>query len=764
MKYYEIHDHDVDLYISLEIDKYIQTAHHEIITTKGKKKYINIPLAFDTETTSFRNQDNVKSVLLYSWQFAINDLCVYGRKVEDLPLLFDYLYKVFNSKYKELHRVVIYVHNLSFDYHFIHKFLSIKSNSVLAYDKRTVFYFELNRNQNTVIEFRCSYVLTQKKLKSLSDDKIRKEDPIDYDLARTPITELNESELKYNLYDVLVLTNYFRKKFNTGETLDHIPLTLTGYARNHLKAVTGFKLKKNDRTNEQKNYFKIVNNCHISDSETLNIYRSCFQGGFTHGGFMSNGQIFDDVKHIDFTSSYPTVLIAEKYPVSDFIKEHEFINYLLKFDCNMNRVYEKLLRKDVFKLRDLNIGYIVKIQFTNIELKNDKYEIPISISKILNRKESIIHSVYNGRVIKADNIIMWLTDVDYQIIKDFYNFEYSISDLRIANFDYLPNLFTSTILELYKDKTTLKGIKESETDYQLKKVILNSLYGLCVTDPITENFIYDDDLKEIIEKSNTDKEFSRKLFLYNRFDGKTINYMWGVFCTAYARYNLFTGIKELGSDYLYSDTDSLFFINYEKHKSYIDNYNSLIVEKLKKNIYLTDDDRKNISPKDIKGKVHTLGIWDYETDCKLFCSIGAKRYLQFYKSSLGDYDFSYTFAGVNGNNLKCYFLRKFERLTGRLYSYTSYDDALIIARFFAEISNGEQYVLSSEDSGKITSTYIDYNQSGTITDYQGNNYDYNSFGGVHLEKHEFTITRFTDITESFNNLSKLIHRKVYQDV
>ncbi|MEM1506600.1 hypothetical protein RG959_25010, partial [Domibacillus sp. 8LH] len=65
------------------------------------------------------------------------------------------------------------------------------------------------------------------------------------------------------------------------------------------------------------------------------------------------------------------------------------------------------------------------------------------------------------------------------------------------------------------------------------------------------------DVNEEIEKYNS----SRKRFLY---------YAWGIWVTAYARRNLWTGILAVGNDYIYSDTDSLKVLNYEKHEPYIE--------------------------------------------------------------------------------------------------------------------------------------------------------------------------------------------------
>ena len=88
-----------------------------------------------------------------------------------------------------------------------------------------------------------------------------------------------------------------------------------------------------------------------------------------------------------------------------------------------------------------------------------------------------------------------------------------------------------------------------------------------VTDIIKDTYTYTDDWDidkvkpaEAIERYN----YSRKRFLF---------YPWGVFCTAYARRNLWAGILEFGDDYIYSDTDSIKCLNIDKHMDYVNKYN-----------------------------------------------------------------------------------------------------------------------------------------------------------------------------------------------
>lgn len=107
------------------------------------------------------------------------------------------------------------------------------------------------------------------------------------------------------------------------------------------------------------------------------------------------------------------------------------------------------------------------------------------------------------------------------------------------------------------------------------------------------------DIEESIEKYNNDP---------HRF----LSYIWGIFVTAYARKNLFEGIKSIGEDYIYCDTDSIKFFNKEKHDDYINRYNKKVTEKCEECLKNYDLDISLLSPLTKNGKKKPIGIWDYE--------------------------------------------------------------------------------------------------------------------------------------------------------
>ena len=144
---------------------------------------------------------------------------------------------------------------------------------------------------------------------------------------------------------------------------------------------------------------------------------------------------------------------------------------------------------------------------------------------------------------------------------------------------------------------------------------------MCVTNEIRDNVIYNniewDEVEltneEIIEKLNEQKE--------NPF----LSYSYGVWVTAYARFNLLSNLVKLDNKVIYSDTDSLKLEEGFDIKV-IEDYNKNAIEKIK----MASNDLKlpieKFSPIDKDGKAHTIGLFDFDGFYREFKTLGAKKY------------------------------------------------------------------------------------------------------------------------------------------
>ena len=147
----------------------------EVLGAKYKPHYYNIACAFDIETTSFfRQSENEtepsKVAIMYVWTFCICGYCILGRTWEEFKQLTDLLVDYFNTSPKL--RLVIYVHNLGFDFSFFRKWLTW--DNVFSAKSRTPIYAITNKG----LEFRCSYLLSGYKLETIADKHLSKYKPV----------------------------------------------------------------------------------------------------------------------------------------------------------------------------------------------------------------------------------------------------------------------------------------------------------------------------------------------------------------------------------------------------------------------------------------------------------------------------------------------------------------------------------------------------------------------------------------------------------
>ena len=132
-------------------------------SVKTKKGYARIAYydcvcTFDIECTTI--DDPVRPyAFMYNWQFCFdNDKVYMGRTFQDFRRFIQALKH--SLKLRPDVRLVVYVHNLSYEYEFIHDFLEIYD--VFQMGPHKILYFLAEG-----IEFRCSYLLTNMSLSKL---------------------------------------------------------------------------------------------------------------------------------------------------------------------------------------------------------------------------------------------------------------------------------------------------------------------------------------------------------------------------------------------------------------------------------------------------------------------------------------------------------------------------------------------------------------------------------------------------------------------
>lgn len=661
----------------------------EIVKTGRKKAYYNIPVSFDIETSSFYKYGE-KQACMYEWSFCFNGLVIIGRTWKEFILMCQNISD--RLQLSENLRLIIYVHNLAYEFQFMRKWFSW--SKVFAVKSRTPVY----ALTDTGIEFRCSLILSGYKLEKVGENlhkyKVAKLiGDLDYTLMRHSKTPLTEKEIGYCVNDVKVVTSYIQELIDELGGIHKIPLTKTGFVRRFCRS----KCLPEDNASGFKRYADLIRSLTL-DSEEYRQLKRAFQGGFTHANPFYSGKLLHDVTSFDFTSSYPTVMLCEKFP--------------------MSRCERVTIRNRDDLVKNLHLYCcLFDVTFYGLEstIIADNY---ISLSRCWVSKNTIIN---NGRVVSADKLSTTITEQDFFIIRKFYTWK----KIKIFNFkrykkDYLPTSFIKSILELYGNKTKLKGVDGKEVEYQHSKEMLNSCYGMSVTDIIRTENIYESDTWT---EKNPDLE--KGIFLYNNNKARFLFYPWGVWITAYARKNLFTGILACQDDYIYSDTDSIKVLHGEKHQEYINGYNKEVVRKLDLAMKQHKIGKAKTAPETIKGVKKQIGVWDFDGLYSDFKTLGAKRYAVKYAdqdingSAAGRY--SITVSGVNKKVCVPWLLDTF----GESGFFDAFTDQLYIPEDF---------------SGKMTHTYIDDEARGVLTDYLGMPGQYYEKSAVHLSKSDYSLS------------------------
>lgn len=714
--------------------------HLQVITSRKKIKYYNIPCAFDLEASSFYNEYGEKVGLMYEWTFGIYGYIIIGRTWKEFENMINTLTKLL--RLSDAKRLIIYVHNLEYDFQFLQSHLEWRK--VFAIKPRQPLYAVTDGG----IEFRCSYKLSGYSLNNLAKQiRCYKIDKlignVDHRKVRHQKTELTDEEIAYCINDVKIVMLYIYERIIQDGNIAQIPLTKTGYVRKYCRKQC---LNWGDYWNQ---YYKdMISSLTLEQTEYLQLKRA-FQGGFTHANALKANKVIHDVTSFDITSSYPCVMVTEEFPMSQCeyfsgknltqeIFEESIKHYCCIFDIELTNLRTKIpqecyisssrCRPTIESLFTLGILKPKKEKEKGKKKGRKKRKATWETAPFtdFNQSESSLSNavVMNGRIRSCDLICTTITNIDYEIIRRCYDFDkpFKVYNLRRYRKSRLPREFVESILKLYNDKTILKDVEGREVEYAYSKELLNSCFGMTCTDIIRPIIVYENVDKEW--KDSKIPDIQVEIDKYNRDPFRFMFYPWGVWVTAYARRNLFYAILECGNDYIYSDTDSVKIINAGSHLDFINKYNNYVREKGMKAMQDYGLDTSLIEPKTKKGIKKCLGQWNFDGHYSHFKTLGAKRYLVKYSNDTRNKEnkrgkYEMTVAGMDKEKAVKYMLEKYK---DKIFDY-----------FNTEL------VIPAESSGSLTHTYIDEQRSGFVTDYKGETRKYTELTGMHMEDSKHSL-------------------------
>ena len=668
---------------------------------------------FDIETTSFFFDRDKKPFLYkpgmdpeywagiyagavpYIWQFGINNTYYYGRDIEDF-------YKLLND-FPEDMQIRIAVHNLSFEWHFLDK---LTWSTVFAKNSHKPIKAKCAEYPN--IEFYCTLSLTGRSLASWGKflNMPKRVGDLDYNQMRTPLTPLNDTELGYCERDLEVMYVGLLDELKVYTSVWKLPLTSTGKVRRIVK----------DMLMSDEDYIKYIKELVPENAYQYDLSLKVFAGGYTHANrlFFNRTWFNPDGlqgEHVDYTSDYPFQMVARKFPCTGWSM------------CE-NRI------PDIKNFKDY--AYKMHLSFKNIRCRKSNTYIPIN-----NKVKCINAKVDNGRLIKADECDIWLTELDYDIIRQVYRWGDSddpnegvkVLEVWEAEKDYLPLMFVEYILQLFHDKTVLKGVNDSEC--MLQKGRLNGLFGMCCTALLQAEIIWKTDEEDWSIKRITKEDIETRLKELRRFSDKRyfLNFDWGVWTAAYARWMLWNDIViPYDMKVMYCDTDSAFL----NEKIDFSNYNRSQTKLLKKVCDERGIDFEKTQPRNQKGKQSFLGTLTQEEEFTEFRTLGAKRYVERWRS---DGQLHMTVAGINKDAVSC--LK---------------DD-------IENFKNGVVFDKDEKDVSKLLHTYVEDMPHIKFPD----GYISKQKRGVNLRPNGYRLKTDATYDELLGNISEASHVEAYEN-
>lgn len=654
-----------------------------------------IPMGLDIETSTIYTRDEKDKItdhfsFMYIWQWSVYDHTFIGRSFEDLEAMINAVESVIKDKYK----TIVFIHNMSFEMSFFLKYwIHNHDIKIFARTHRHPMKVEID---NKII-FLDSALITGFSLKKLADnytDTQKLVGDLDYSKIRLPASDvfygsyLSDKELQYCINDVQILSEFARYYADNYLSKRFLPMTSTMVASRVVK----------DKIKElkcQKEVYWMIQNLYPSSKKEYDYIMSYFIGGYTHGMLRNLFKIHYNAGKMDVTSLYPWALMQPEYPISKFRKydikngNNEDIKYFIK-----------------------NFACLIDVTFKEIKTKT-------GVTIISKNKSISFHNARwdNGRLYEASDCRIRITNLDFDSFSKHYKWDkIIIHSFLYAEKGYMPQYFRLAIADLYAAKSILKGVAGKEIEYMESKKKLNGQYGSLATKQsfeeifIDENGNWDDKPKEV----NFDEIKKNKNKLPQH----------AVFCTAVSRNHVLNMIKKLinlsGPDtYIYTDTDSIVFDCTDRNLKLFESENKKV---RKNNLKWIEELQLNKQFPEVD--FSEMGTFDNELynkktkktePLKRFKTVGSKRYI----SEYADGHVDTTVAGM------------------RKGTFVKYCDEHNLDYFDTFDDN---FLLSYDDSKKLTTYYCDDVITREVTDYDGNTDTVTAYGYVSLIETSFKMS------------------------
>lgn len=601
----------------------------ETYARRNKRSVCSDFLTMDTETTSVAratgwNNTDTDIGLVYLVQLYVSGKCFIFRTLDDFK---NALESAIVPQLEELNAsIVIYVHNLSFEWQFLKSIILVYD--VFALKNRKVAKITA---YDGAIEFRCSYLLSNMSLEKFTEnynsEMYRKDkELIDYEIARYPWSQLNDEIMYYSLMDVITLYKAVESiMLCEGDSLRTIPMTNTGYVRRacRVACIGEYKntRKKSVRIEQWEKYGaykKLFQKCFLTLDQYIMLVKA-FRGGNTHASRFYADEILTNVGSYDFASSYPAVIIcSDQFPIGkleECTNDVQDLENLKEFSKRYFTVIEVVFEE--LCLRDPASCTVPYIPASKLEyVTHADYDFLQDVSR-----ETARTVKDNGRIIRTNKAVRYtFLGIELAIILRQYTGKMHVTRCYYAPKGYLPDELRNTCFDWYDKKTALKHVDGMEYEYMKSKNRVNSVFGMMVEQIVKEVVEYNDEEKTFSTRKPTQEEAEEQLKnYYTPMQRKFLAYQWGVTITALARVRLQEMIDICGHDFVYCDTDSCKMLNPEKYIEAFETYNASWVEYADKCGCEYYAFTKN-------GEKQILGLADFEGMYDKFKTLGAKKY------------------------------------------------------------------------------------------------------------------------------------------